>query len=78
MYSQRTLSDLCQDDNRLPRNLLGALEVRRRGGHLKTLRKSYLDLLRKLQFDSNDTSDSSIRLQEYFKRYPETDLQRAC
>ena len=36
---------------------------RRRGGQLKTLRKSYLDLLRKLQFDTNkDTSDDDSAL----------------
>ena len=27
---------------------------------MKSLRKSYLDLLRKLQFDTNDTSDSAL------------------
>ena len=51
------------DDNRLPRKLLGACcfgGKRRQGGQLKTLRKSYLDLLRKLQFDINDKSDSAL------------------
>ena len=51
------------DDNRLPRKLLGALcfgGKRRRGGQVKSLRKSYLDLLRKLQFNTNDTSDSAL------------------
>ena len=51
------------DDNRLPRKLLGAWcfgGKRRRGGQLKTLRKSYLDLLHKLQFDTKDTSDSAL------------------
>ena len=27
---------------------------------MKTLRKSYLDLLRKLQFDTNDTNDTAL------------------
>ena len=52
------------DDSRLPRKLLGAWcfgGKRRPGGQLKTLRKSYLDLLRQLQFDTNDTlSDSAL------------------
>ena len=30
------------------------------GGQLKTLRKSYLGLLRKPQFDTNDISDSAL------------------
>ena len=51
------------DDNQLPRKLLGAWcfgDYRRPGGQLKTLRKSYLDLLRKLQFDTADLSDSAL------------------
>ena len=47
------------DDNRLPRKLLGDWYFggkRRQGGQSKTLRKSYLDLLRKLQFDTNDSA----------------------
>ena len=47
------------DDNRLPRKLLGAWIFggkRQSGGQRKTLRKSYLDLLRKLQLDSNDSA----------------------
>ena len=48
------------DDNRLlPRKLLGAWcfgGKRQPGGQLKTLRKSYLELLRKLQFDTNDSA----------------------
>ena len=47
------------DDNRLPRKLLGAWIFRGKrqsGGQRKTLRKSYLDLLRKLQLDSNDSA----------------------
>ena len=46
------------DGNRLPRKLLGAWcfrGKRRQGGQLKTLCKSYLDLLRNLQFDTNDS-----------------------
>ena len=47
------------DDNRQPHKLLlGAWcpgGKRRRGGQLKTLCKSYLDLLRKLQFDTSDS-----------------------
>ena len=41
------------------RKLLGALILggkRKSGGQRKTLRKSYLDLLRKLQLDSNDSA----------------------
>ena len=51
------------DDNQLPRKLLGAWcfgGKRRPGVQLKTLRKSYLDLLRKLQFDTDDKSDSAL------------------
>ena len=51
------------DDNRLPRKLLGAWcfgGKRRPGGQLKILRKPYLDLLHKLQFDTNDKSDSAL------------------
>ena len=51
------------DDNRLPRKLLGAWcfgGKRRPGGQLKTSRKSYLDLLRKLQYDNNDTSNLAL------------------
>ena len=54
------------DDNRLPRELLGAWHFggRRHTGNkyqLKTsLRKFYLDLLRKLQFDTKDTFDSAL------------------
>ena len=48
------------DDNQLPRKLLGVWcfgGKRRSGGQLKTLRISYLDLLlRKLQFDTNDSA----------------------
>ena len=47
------------DDNRLPRKLLGAWILggkRQSGGQRKTLRKSYLDLLRKLQLDRNDSA----------------------
>ena len=50
------------DDNRLPRKLLGAWCFggnRRPGGQLKTFRKSYLDLLRKLKFYAKDKSDSA-------------------
>ena len=50
------------DDNRLPRKVLGAWcsgGKRRPGGRLKTLGKSYLDLLHKLQFDTIDTNDAS-------------------
>ena len=50
--------------NLLIRKLLGAWcfgGKRRPGGQSKTLRKSYLDLLRKLQFDTNDTTDSGRR-----------------
>ena len=50
------------DDNRLPRKLLGAWcfgGKRRPGGQLIPLRKFFLDLLRKLQFDTNDASDSA-------------------
>ena len=49
--------------NQLPRILLGAWRFggkRRQGCQLKTLRKSYLYLLRKLQFDTHDTSDSAL------------------
>ena len=49
--------------NLLIRKLLGAWcfgGKRRPGGQSKTLRKSYLDLLRKLQFDTNDTTDSAL------------------
>ena len=45
------------EDNRLPRKLLGAWifgNKRQRGGQRKTLRKSYHDLLRKLQFHINN------------------------
>ena len=56
------------DGNQLPHKLLGAWcfgGKRRPGGQLKTLRKSYLDLLRKLQFDTNDSalcsSNGSLR-----------------
>ena len=45
------------DNNQMPRKLLGAWIFggkRRSGGKPKTLFKSYLDLLRKLQLDSND------------------------
>ena len=70
------------DYNRQQCKLLGAWcfgGKRRPGDQLKTLRKSYLDLLRKLQFDTNDTSDSalcgSVRLPRYFKKYPGIDLQ---
>ena len=51
------------DDDQLPRKLLGAWcfgGKRRQGGQRKTSRKSYLDLLRKLQFDTNDKSDSAL------------------
>ena len=51
------------DDNRLPRKLFGGWRSggkRRPGSQLKTLRKSYIDLLRKLQFDTNDSSDSVL------------------
>ena len=47
------------DDNRLTRKLLGAWILggkKQSGGQRKTLRKSYLDLLRKLQLDSNDSA----------------------
>ena len=47
------------DDNRLPRKLLGAWIFggkRRSGGQRKTLCKSYLDLLCKLQFDNNNSA----------------------
>ena len=48
------------DDNRLPRKLLLRAWCfggkRRLGGQLKTLLKSYLDLLRKLQFDTNGSA----------------------
>ena len=47
------------EDNRLPRKLLGAWIFRckrRRGSQRKTLRKSNLDLLRKLQLDSNGSA----------------------
>ena len=47
------------DDNRLPRELLGAWIFggrRKSGGQWKTLRKSYLDLLRKLQLNNNDSA----------------------
>ena len=40
--------------------IINILCKRRRGGQLKTLRKSYLDLLRKLLFDTNDKSGSAI------------------
>ena len=46
-----------QSDNRLPRMLLGAWIFqgkRAQGGPLKSLRNSYLDLLRKLKFDKED------------------------
>ena len=46
-----------QSDNRLPRMLLGAWIFqgkRARGRPLKSLRNSYLDLLRKLKFDDED------------------------
>ena len=51
------------DDNRLPRKLIGGRFFegnRQQGGQLKTLRKSHLDLLRKLRFDTDDTSDSAL------------------
>ena len=47
------------NDNQLPRKLLGAWILggkRRSGDQRKTLCKSYLDLLRKLQLDSNDSA----------------------
>ena len=47
------------DGNRLPRKLLGAWIFggkRRSGGQRKTSRNSYLDLLHKLQLDSNDSA----------------------
>ena len=47
------------DDNRLPGKLLGAWIFggkRQQGGQHKTLRRSYLDLLRKLQFDTNGSA----------------------
>ena len=46
-----------QSNNRLPRMLLGAWIFqgkRARGRPLKSLRNSYLDLLRKLKFDDED------------------------
>ena len=56
------------DNNRLPRKLLSAWcfgGKRRSGGQLKTLCKSYLDLQRKLQFDTKDSalrgSNSTLR-----------------
>ena len=56
------------DDNRLPNKLLGVWifgDKRRQGGQRKTVRKSYLDLLRNLQFDTNDSalcvSNSTLR-----------------
>ena len=60
------------DDNRLPRKLLGAWcfgGKRKAGGQLKTLRTSYLDLLRKLQFDTNDSAlcDSNSTLRHILK-----------
>ena len=47
------------DDNQLPRKLLGAWIFggkRKPGGQRMTLHRSYLDLLRKLQLDSNDSA----------------------
>ena len=47
------------DDNQLPHKLLGAWIFgckKRSGGQRNTLRKSYLDLLCKLQLDSNDSA----------------------
>ena len=47
------------DDNRLPRKLLRAWIFngkRKSGGQRKTLSKSYLDLLCKLQLDRNDSA----------------------
>ena len=47
------------DGSRLPRKLLGVWYFggkRRSGGQRKTLRRSYLDLLRKLQFDTNGSA----------------------
>ena len=63
------------DDSRLPRKLVGACcfgGKKRSGGQLKALRKSYLDLLRKLQFDH------LMRLPQSFKKYHGTDLQWGC
>ena len=47
------------DNNRLPHKLLGAWIFgckRKLGGQQKTLRKSYLDLLLKIQPNSNDSA----------------------
>ena len=70
------------DDNQLPRKLLGAWCFRGKtipGIQLKTLHKSYLDQQRKLQFDTNDKSDSAqFGSHGTFKKYTGTDLQQAC